>query len=137
MSTAANKAQSDRWFEEVWNQRRAACIFEMLPSDAVGHLEHGDTVGPEAFAQVHQALLAAFPDLRVAVEGTVAEGDDVVVRWTVTATHRGKFLGIAPTGKPVRFRGMTWHRYRDGRLVEGWDSWNMGGLVQQLAASAD
>jgi hypothetical protein len=28
---------------------------------------------------------------------------------------------------------MTWHRFRDGRLVEGWDSWNVGGLVQQLS----
>ena len=134
MSTAANKAQSERWFEEVWNQRRAECIFEMLPADAVGHLEHGDTVGPDAFAQIHRAFLTAFPDLRVTVEGTVAEGDDVVVRWTASAIHRGEFFGIAPTGKPVRFGGMTWHRFRDGRLVEGWDSWNVGGLVQQLSA---
>jgi predicted ester cyclase len=105
MSTAANKAQSERWFEEVWNRRRAECIFEMLPDDAVGHLEHGDTVGPEAFAQIHRAFLTAFPDLRVTVEGTVAEGEDVAIRWTVSATHRGEFFGIPPTGKPVRVGG--------------------------------
>ena len=64
----------------------------------------------------------------------MAEGEDVAIRWTVSATHRGEFFGIPPTGKPVRVRGMTWHRFRDGRLVEGWDSWNVGGLVQQLAA---
>jgi C-1 hydroxylase len=79
----------------------------MLPDDAVGHLEHGDTVGPDAFAQVHRAFLTAFPDLRVTVAGTVAEGEDVVIRWTVSATHRGEFVGIAATGKPVRICGMT------------------------------
>ncbi len=136
MSTQDNKAQSLRWFEQVWNQRNADTIFAMLGPDAVGHLEHGDLVGPEAFAQVHQAILAAFPDLHVTVEGAVAEGDDVVVHWSATATHRGEFFGVAPTGKQVRFRGMTWHRYREGRLVEGWDSWNLGGLVQDLRGGA-
>jgi len=97
-------------------------------------VEHGDTVGPDAFAQIPRALLTAFPDLRVTVEGTVAEGEDVVSRWTASATHRGEFFGIARTGKPVRFGGMSWPRFRDGRLVEGWDSGNVGGLVQQLAA---
>ncbi|HYT87955.1 MAG TPA: ester cyclase [Gemmataceae bacterium] len=133
MSNATdNKAQSERWFEDVWNQRRTACIFEMLLADAVGHLEHGDAVGPEPFAAVHAAFLAAFPDLKITVEGIVAEGDDVVVRWSATGMHRGEFLGVAATGKAVSFRGMTWHRYRDGKLFEGWDSWNVGGLMQHL-----
>jgi steroid delta-isomerase-like uncharacterized protein len=129
MSTAAeHKQQSQRWFEEVWNQKRAATIFEMLGPEAVGHTEHGDMVGPEAFAQLHAALLTAFPDLRLTVEGTVAEGDDVVIRWSASATHRGEFLGVPA-------RGMTWMRFRDGRLSEGWDCWNADGLRRQLSGT--
>ncbi|MEO8431043.1 MAG: hypothetical protein ABI592_05995 [Acidobacteriota bacterium] len=28
--------------------------------------------------------------------------------------------------------GMTWLTFRDGRIVEGWDSWNLGRLLQSL-----
>jgi predicted ester cyclase len=42
-------------------------------------------------------FLPAFPDLRIAVEGTVAEGDEVVVRWSATGTHLGDGLGFPAT----------------------------------------
>jgi predicted ester cyclase len=40
-----------------------------------------------------------FPDLRFTVEDQIAEGEKVVARGTLRGTHRGEFLGIAPTGK--------------------------------------
>ena len=55
------------------------------------------------------------------------------MRWTVEATHGGNALGVAATGKRVAFRGMTWLEWQNGRLVRGWDSWNLGGLLQELA----
>src|SRR5262249_57711395 len=63
-----NKGLARRWFEEVWNQRRTATIYELLRPDSGGHTEHGDRVGPEAFAELHAAFLAAFPDLQLTVE---------------------------------------------------------------------
>jgi predicted ester cyclase len=119
-----------RWFEEVWNQRRAETVHELLLPDSVGHTEHGDLVGPGPFLEVRAALLGALPDLRVTVEDTVAEGDNVVVRWSAVGTPAGA------AGGPVRFRGMTWIRVRGGKFVEGWDAWNAGALMQQLAGPA-
>lgn len=116
-----------RWFEEVWNQRRAQTAHELLLPDSVGHTEHGDLVGPAPFLEVRAALLAALPDLRVSIEETVAEGDNVVVRWSAGGTPAGA------AREPVRFRGMTWVRVRGGKFVEGWDAWNAGALTQQLA----
>jgi predicted ester cyclase len=46
-------------------------------------------------------LGAAFPDYRLQVEDTVAEGDQVVVRGTFQGTHKGEWTGVAPTGKEV------------------------------------
>jgi hypothetical protein len=37
---------------------------------------------------------------------------------------------------PVSFRGMTWPEFKDGRSVRGWDSWNLGGLLQTLQAAS-
>jgi steroid delta-isomerase-like uncharacterized protein len=132
----ANAALSRRWFEEVWNQRRTATIEELLTPESVGHLETGDVHGVEAFKRVHAEFLAAFPDLRLHVEAVVADGDDVVVRWRATGHHAGNAFGVAATRQPVSFRGMTWMRYRAGKLVEGWDSWNQAGLVHELREAA-
>lgn len=54
--------------------------------------------------------------------------------WHVTATHKGASLGFPATNKRVAFRGMTWLEFRDGQIVRGWDSWNLGGLLQSLGA---
>jgi len=133
MSTAEqNKARARRWFEEVWGKKRREAIFEMLGPDAVGHTEHGIMVGPGPFARLHGAILTAFPDLEFVVEEIIAEGDSVAIRWSVSGTHRGDFFGVAPTGRRMQARGTTWHHYQDGRLIEGWDSWNADGLLRQL-----
>jgi predicted ester cyclase len=109
---------------------------EMLHPDAVGHLEGLVTHGVAEFLSARAFLIGAFPDLHINVDDSVCEGDNVVVRWSVTGTHKGDILGIAATGTPVSFRGITWLRFADGRLVEGWDSWNQGKLMQELQAAA-
>ena len=99
-----------RWFEEVWNQQRDETIREL------------------ARAQ----LLDAFPDMRVAVEDMIAQGENVVVRWRANATHIGAAMDLKPSQRAVSFRGMTWMLFRDGRMIEGWDAWNQGALLQSL-----
>ena len=37
--------------------------------------------------------------------------------------------------RPVSFRGVTWLELRDGRIVRGWDSWNLGGLISSLTSA--
>jgi steroid delta-isomerase-like uncharacterized protein len=122
-----------RWFEEIWNRRRPEVAHELAAADCVCHSESGPLVGVEPFLeQVYQPFVAALPDVRLTVEGTVAEGDQVVVRWVATGTHTGGGLGIPPTGRRVTFRGMTWVRCANGKMVEGCDCWNQAGLLQAL-----
>jgi predicted ester cyclase len=75
---------------------------------------------------------SAFPDLHVEIEDVVAEGDTVATRVTMTATHRGAFLGVAPTGRRVRYEGMDILRFREGKMVEHWTVTDDLGLMQQL-----
>src|SRR5688572_20017857 len=128
-----NVALARRWFEEVWNLRKTETVKELLTAQSVCQSEAGELKGPEAFlTQAYGPLLTAFPDLSVTLEGTVAEDDQVVVRWRATGTHTGSAMGLPPTGRRLSFRGMTWIRYRDGKMIEGRDSWNMSGLVQTM-----
>ena len=121
-----------RWFEEVWNDRRDEAIEELMAADAIGHMEGGDVAGPQGFAEVRAAFLRAMPDMYITVEDVLSEGDQTVVRWRVRGTQTGELLGIAPTGRKVDVLGMSWIKVRDGKLHEGWDTWNLGGLLESL-----
>ncbi|MCA1582431.1 MAG: ester cyclase [Acidobacteria bacterium] len=129
--TDTNRDLALRWFREVWNERRNETIDELFAAHSVGHMEGGDGTIAD-FKSARAGLLEAFPDFSVEVEDTVAERDHVVVRWVATGTHPGRGLGIEATGRPVTFRGMTWLKFQDGKAVEGWDSWNLGGLLTTL-----
>ena len=128
------RALARRWFAEVWTAAGEPTIDEFMADDSVGHMEGADVRGPAAFKAVRAQLLGAFPDLSVRVEEIIAEGDNAVIRWNVAASHEGDDLGIPASHQRVHFRGLTWMKFRDGRIVKGWDSWNQGALIQQLSA---
>jgi steroid delta-isomerase-like uncharacterized protein len=121
-----------KWFELVWNQGKRAAIAEMMSADALIHDGGSDTRGPDGFYVFFDRMLATFSDVRVIVEDSIAEADRVCVRWTFTAKHTGAGLGIAPTGKSVRVTGITIMRVANGKLLEGWQNWDMLGLMQQI-----
>ncbi len=131
--SAENKTLVRRWFDEVWNKGRAAAIDELLASHAVVHgLGAVDLQGSAGFKPFHAAYLGAFPDLNIQIDDVIAEGDIVAVRWSCTGTHRGDGLGFAATGKRAHFSGMTFVRVAGGKLIEGWNSFDQLGMLQQL-----
>jgi steroid delta-isomerase-like uncharacterized protein len=123
-----------RWFNEIWNERRSDTIYELFAQDAVGHLEGQEVVGPDQFHQFYSELTAVFPNLRITVDEVLSHGQSAAVRWTVVATYAGEGFGLEATQREVRFRGMSWMHIREGKIIEGWDSWNQEGLLQQLRA---
>ncbi len=123
-----------RWFEEVWNQNRDAAIDELMHPDAVFHLEGGDVRSPAEFRQMRDAFMRAFPGLTIEIEDIVSDGDHTVIRWHFRGTHGGSGFGERATQQPVEIRGMSWGVVRDGKIIEGWDSWNIGGLMAAIGA---
>jgi predicted ester cyclase len=136
-TTVSNTALIRRWFEEVWHQRRPEVIDEFVTEHSVCHAEQGPLTGPEHFKQqVYYPMTAAFPNLDVNVDEVLEAGDNVVVRWSVKATHSGDALGFAPTNRNVSFTGITWVRFKDGKFKEGWQSSNIPIVLQELAHTA-
>lgn len=131
MSTEANKALIREFFERVWNQGDEAAIARFIAEDAAGN-DPDFGMGREGFTRQWRAWQAAFSNLHFEIEEMVAEGETVVARWTLTGTHTGPFLGLAPTGREIRVGGMSLDQIRDGVLVSGFDGWDNLGLRQQL-----
>ena len=125
-----------RWFEVMWNGRKSELIAELMAPGAIGHLEGGQkTVGPEGFAAFREEFLAAVPDLHLVVVKILSDSEEVCVHWEATGTHQGTGMGMAPSHRELAFNGVTWLRVKDGRITEGWDFWNLGGLMQTMSAA--
>lgn len=127
-----------RWFGEVWNKGRAEAIDEMCSPDVLAHglvdAAGNEVRGIEAFKTFFSNFRSAFPDIEVTVEETVAEGDKVVARCTVRATHKGDALGIEATNLPVEFRGISMWTVRDGKIVDTHDLYDFLTVFQQVGA---
>ncbi len=74
----------------------------------------------DTFKETFSEAREGFPDLTISIEDVMAEGDRVTARVTMRGTHRGKFQGIAPTGKRVEVRAIDMFRIEGGKIVEHW-----------------
>ena len=109
---------------------------DLVADDFVEHEElPGLAATKEAMLDYFRGLLAAFPDLRMDVEDLIVDGDKAVARVRAHATHRGEFMGIAPTGTQARIQLIDIMRFDDtGLIAEHWGVADMLSLMQQLGA---
>jgi predicted ester cyclase len=139
MSTAevaANKAAFQR-FHDAANTGDidviAKAIDELVEPDAVVRTPLPiDASGAEALKQIWSMLLRIYPDIHLTVEDVVAEGDKVVGRTTVSGTHRGDFMGVAPTGKSVTYNEIFIFRFANGKVVETWGVVDVYAQMKQI-----
>jgi steroid delta-isomerase-like uncharacterized protein len=139
MSTAeetANKAAFQR-FHEAANtgdvEFLAKTIDEFVAPDAVIRTPLPiDATGAELLKQVWAMLFRVYPDLHLSVDDVIAEGDKIVARNTVTGTHQGEFMGVAPTGKSVTYNEIFIFRFADGRVVETWGVVDVYAQMKQI-----
>jgi steroid delta-isomerase-like uncharacterized protein len=123
-----------RYYEEAWNGRDTALLGDLLAADYVNRSPFVPDLptGPEGVPLVMHALWTAFPDLSVAVDDLVAEGDRVASRTTLRGTHQGALFGAPPTGRTVEVAMMSIERIAGGRIAEHWRVSDELGLLRQL-----
>ena len=92
---------------------------------------------PQGVAQLHDALLPAFPDMELPLQDYVAEGEKVLVRLRVKGTQNGAFGDMAATGRKIDIGVLDLFQIRNGVLVEHWALLDNLGMLKQLGAIAD
>ena len=134
-TTESNKALSRRFVEEFFNKGNPAIADELVAANYVEHTPFpGQAPGREGLKQGLAIFRTAFPAFHADIEELVAEGDKVVSRSTWHGTHKGTFMGVAPTGKSVTVSGLDMLRIVNGKVVEHWGYEDDMGLMQQLGA---
>ena len=133
MSTEENKALVHRYIEEAWNKGNVGVIDELTTVDYSRYITGGGKpLNREGQKQRISSLRKGLPDLHLSVEDVIAEGDKVVIRWRIHATHQGDLMGTPPTGKQVSITGMDIVRLAEGKFAEHWGESDTLGFMQQL-----
>jgi steroid delta-isomerase-like uncharacterized protein len=131
--TAENKAIVER-LVELWNTGDLTTADDIFAASFVNHDPNRPNVTDlESCKGWIAENRTAFPDFHTEVHDMIAEADKVACRWTVSGTHKGEYSGIPPTGAQVTVTGMSIHRLDGARIAETWWSYDMLGLLQQLA----
>jgi predicted ester cyclase len=136
MSTETAKQLARQVWDEGWNQGRLEVVDKALAADAVDRHEHdqGDFRGHLKAAITE--FRAGFPDLHAEVEDIVAEGDRVAMRVVITGTHRGRFFGKEPSGRPVRIEQYHFVQVNSrGQCIRHWANVAVDDLFRQIGAA--
>ena len=117
--TSKNKTLMRRIYEEMWNGGNPGLAAELFSN-------------PEGVERFVNQFLSSFPDLQHTVEGMIAEGDQVAVRFSAGGTHSGTWLRFAPTGRSIHYTGVTLARIAEGKIIEHLTWWDKTTLIEQL-----
>jgi steroid delta-isomerase-like uncharacterized protein len=127
----ANTQIAKRVFLEKMGQGRFDKLDEIYGPGFVAHGGSRDYTLEED-NESGKAWRAAFPDLKVSVERTVANDELVAVHWSAAGTNTVAAAGTPGQGKKARIEGMTFFRFADGRIVEEWSIIDVAALNRQL-----
>jgi predicted ester cyclase len=99
----SNKDVVGRFIEEVLNQGKVDAAGQFFWEDMVEQVPlPGQGPGLQGLKDVLRGMRAAFSDMHWTIHEQIAEGDKVLSRFEWTGTHRGTFLGVPATDRPVR-----------------------------------
>ncbi len=132
--TEKNKAIVRSLLEEAYNQGNLDVIDEVCAANYTWPMDNPQVHSSEEMKEHVAGVRTTFPDIHITAEDMIAEGDKVVTRWTIVATHKGELMGIPPTGVQVTFTGILISRIADGKIAGDWENWDGLGLMQQLGA---
>jgi steroid delta-isomerase-like uncharacterized protein len=115
------------------NARDLDSYLSRIDESYTGESEMGGSVrGREGVRQYLETILRAFPDLKLEIDEIIANGNTVVTRFQMTATHRGAYAGIAATNKSIVLEACNIAEVRHGKNVRGRLFADNAKLLQQL-----
>ena len=75
--------------------------------------------GPESVKKIASQARDATQDLQISHDDTMAKGDKVMIRWTLTGTAKRELFGISPSDKPTSVIDFDLFRISsEGKIVE-------------------
>ena len=128
MMLEENRSLIYKWLE-AWINNDVVQIEHLFAQD---YTVNGIWIGVEGVKQAVQFLHTVFSDISAEANEIVAEGDKVVLRWTVRGKQQGDFMGVPPTGKIVELQGINIYHIADAKIRANYEQTNILQVVQEL-----
>jgi steroid delta-isomerase-like uncharacterized protein len=128
-----NKALAKRVMEAV-NKGDLDAIKELTVPEFIRYSPSTtiDIRSLEEFVEFVKMLHRGLPDINISIEESYAEGDKVISRYLMRATHQGEFQGIPATGNKLGTSGILIFRIENGKVAEIREEFDSVGFMQQL-----
>jgi predicted ester cyclase len=98
---------------------------------------HGYSPEPMSKVEVREfydTVFNAFDNPRLEFHQTLWEGSACAIRFRMTGTHVGAFMGVPPTGRPITLPGITILDFDGTAVIERFSQADMLGLLVALGA---
>jgi steroid delta-isomerase-like uncharacterized protein len=124
-----NEELAHRWHMDIFQKGDLSVADEILSPDFVwrnpsipSNLRHGS----DGTKKLASSIIDGMTDRQITHDDVVAEGDKVLIRWTMTGTPRKEVVGIPPGDKPVTITGFDLFRVSGGKIAEMWQQFGVG-----------
>ena len=121
----ANKAVMRRWIEEGHNRGNLALLDSTFAPTYRANLPEGQSGDFAKLREVEEGFHRDFEQIHITIHDMVAEGDRVVTRSSMAATHRA-------SGKRIDVTVMSMARFENGKVVEDWMNLDELRMMRQL-----
>ena len=133
--TRSTKALVERFYHEVWNRANESAAREILHTEfrfrgSLGPEMHG----PDRFIEYLRSVHAALADFTCVIDDLIATETRAAARMTFKGRHRGRFFGVEPTGREIRWSGGAFFTTDGRRIVELWVLGDIDSVKRQLNA---
>jgi predicted ester cyclase len=134
LALAANKALVQRYIEEALSGGDLKILDTLVAPNYVDNSPGAeDGRGPRQIRASQARIRALFKNIHYHVDQLLAEGDQVVARYTVRATRKAdKEIDAGDAGKTIDILGMTVFRIAGGRIQETWSINDQFSMFRQL-----
>ena len=122
----ANERVVETFLQEVVDEHNGAATAGLVTADVSWHGGTLGVVSGSANVQgLFTAIVTALPDLHGTTYDVVGQGDQVVIRQTLTGTQKGAIIGIPASGRTVTWDAVDLFVVRDGKISQIWagDDW--------------
>ncbi len=91
--------------------------------------------GGKGYLSVVHWMREGFSDVQWHIKDMVADEDKVAVKWDLTGTHDGEFMGIKPTNKKISVCVMNFYYFnKDGQVINDIAAEGMIGILRRIGA---
>lgn len=135
MTEDANAILVRRFYEQVVSGGDLSRLEAFIAPGYVDHNASSAQIGPSAVRAHVEAVRATLAGFTLGIADLLVCGDKVVTRVEGEGKHSGEWMGIHPTGKVIRVKGINIDRIEDGRIVEHWGEADTLAMLAQMGVN--